>query len=412
MPERVGERKGTSQQNYDLQLKIKDLDYSGDLTSLRIVSSLSSVYQIITLTLLVEPNDIITEGLFGQDPITLNIRLLGQDGYETEQLDFELMYISGDMDIPMKSAIISGTYKNQGEKGIFKLITVCRKPFKTMTSFVNEIYEGTTVRSAIQDLVSDLGATIEYDSEGENKEVIDQILIPPTTLYKTINYLDETFGLFDGVHTTFCQYDNKIYIKNLSKRINKNQIFTVDHLATDINNADIVKKSTSGKNFYSYFPIKTDFISNSKFAVLGKNIKHITKPNDTLYHVINQDLETICKDYGLIYKNKKIHVDVNISGRTRYFTDKTGYNKTESFANAQIGKEISNMAFAKIRLAQNLPILNLINVGDTVKLNTQTVEYVDLSGKYILHSSDLSFWRERDWQTLAEINLVRTNRTI
>ena len=102
MPEK--DRVYTPTRGYDLELKIKDLDYSGDLNGLRIVSSLSSAYQIIFLNLFLDSDDIILDGgLFGQDPLKLTIRLLGQDENDKEQLEFELMYIKSIFDMPAKS---------------------------------------------------------------------------------------------------------------------------------------------------------------------------------------------------------------------------------------------------------------------------------------------------------------------
>ena len=53
-----------------------------------------------------------------------------------------------------------------------------------------------------------------------------------------------------------------------------------------------------------------------------------------------------------------------------------------------------------------------MNVGEPVKVVTKTLEYVDLSGKYILKSSEINLNRGKDWQSTARVNLMRTNKTI
>lgn len=413
MPEK--DRVYTPTRGYDLELKIKDLDYSGDLNGLRIVSSLSSAYQIIFLNLFLDSDDIILDGgLFGQDPLKLTIRLLGQDENDKEQLEFELMYIKSIFDMPAKSSINNtGGKDEQGERVPFKLVTVVRQPFKTMTTNVNYIYEGKKLKEIIEDLGSKVGATsVEIDDDSINPEIIDQVIIPPITFYKAITYLDETFGIYEGVSTSFCQFDNSVYVKNLTKRINNDFAFKVHLLSTDLDNTKIIEESLNGLTFYTYDSIKSEYKGNTKFANMAKNIKYIVKPKDKLFHLIEKDLETVCKENGLIFKNSSFQFDEIISNRVRYDNSHTGYNETETFANAEISKKISSMSMIKLIIHRNLPILNLTNVGECVKFDTNIVSYGEITGKYILHSSDILFNREKDWECGAIINLIRTNKTI
>jgi hypothetical protein len=53
-----------------------------------------------------------------------------------------------------------------------------------------------------------------------------------------------------------------------------------------------------------------------------------------------------------------------------------------------------------------------MDVGECVKLNTQTVETKDFEGKYILWSSSIDFARIVEWASVAMINLIRTNKYI
>ena len=75
-----------------------------------------------------------------------------------------------------------------------------------------------------------------------------------------------------------------------------------------------------------------------------------------------------------------------------------------------IASEISNLNFIGLQLARNLPLLSLINVGEPVRLDTRSSEYISISGKYILYSSDIQFYRARSWDVIAKINLIRTNK--
>jgi len=55
-------------------------------------------------------------------------------------------------------------------------------------------------------------------------------------------------------------------------------------------------------------------------------------------------------------------------------------------------------------------LLNLMNVGDAVFFNSKITDISNLTDKYILRSSELTFTLKRDWTSSAKLNLIRTNR--
>lgn len=402
--------------SYDFQLKIKGEDYTQDLTRVRIASSLAASYQAIVLDLFLDPNDVILGKIYGQEPIKLTVRLLEQDGNIHEQVDFELMNIKQESELPMKVQASEGIQKDRAP---ISLVTVPRDPFKTMATIVNDVFIAKTVRQVIQELVAQAkGATLRYDTEGENTVVIDQVIIPPTTLSRSIAYLDGKFGLYDGPSNQgFAKYNNQIEIGNLSARMNKAPVFNVYQLALSGETKDIVSKCVDGKNFYTYDTIQNSYSGNTRFSVFAKNLRHIVKPSDTLFYEIQQDLASVCADYGLISKSPNtrkasIYIDSVLENRTKFYIDSVGYEKTSTFANTMVSRFIADLSTISINLERNLPILNLMSVGQPVKFDTRVLEFADLTGKYILRSSDLLFNREGEWQATANIVLMRTNKTI
>jgi hypothetical protein len=237
------------------------------------------------------------------------------------------------------------------------------------------------------------------------------------TLYKSIEYLDNTFGLFNGASNLgFCSYDNKLKILNLSERMNKDQTFTIYVLATDKKDGDIFEKAVDGKNFYTYDTVDSSYNANTKVAFMAKDIKYIVNPKDTLYHIVEHKLDELCKTAGAIYQSKRdnqldLNLDENVS-RSQVNSEHIGYEKSKSWAISKDARQLISLANIGINIERNLRILNLMNVGEPVKVITKTLEYVDLSGKYILKSSDINFERQRDWQTTVRLNLMRTNKTI
>lgn len=413
MPEK--KLSNTPTRDFKITLKIKDLDYTNDLRSVRIVSAINAPYQIITLAISLDPNDVILEDVMGKEPLKLSIKMLGKqiEKLPLESIEMELQYVKSDAQAQTKPQITEGV--SSKDRTLINIITVCKKPFKTMTSIVNDVLENKTPKQIIEELLKKTDAELIYDSDGENNSAVDQICLPPTTLFNTIKYLDNNFGLFEGASNLgFCQYDNKVYIQNLTARMNKKQVFTIYHLALDSEkNTEIVKKCNDGKRFYTYGALKNQYSGTSKFAVLAKKINHIVKPKDKLFRVIEQKIDEVCLKFGAIAKQPEIIVDKNLEDRESYNIQHSGNDDSDTFANASIARDIIGLSTVQFALEKNIYLLNLVKVGEPVKLKSGVLEYTPLTGKYILKSSDIKFSREAaDWVSSCIITLCRTNQYI
>jgi len=424
MPEE--ERVYTPNKMYDIQVKIKELDYSNDMISVVFSSSLSTAYQVVALTMSLDPNDVIIEDIFGGEPIKLNITLLREQEYPGPRIDIELMYVSSEFELTEKNEMTTGNMK---DRTTMTMVTVARKPYTIMNTLVNKVFIGSNLSSIISSLASDVGATLDYATDGQNAAVIEQVCIPPTTFYKVIKehtrndpdvfdgYLDQRFGLFDGVPGIFCQYDSKVHVKNLTANLKKAQAFTIYELASmkDSKEMDrILDESSDGKTFYTYDTIQTDYSGNAKFAKLATSLRHLVRPSDTLTATIPQELESVAQSYSLLAQAKalaapRLYIDSAVN-RTRYYNEDTGFNQEPTIFNSRFGRSIADLSTISINIERNLPVLNLIEVGECVKFKPKTIEYADFEGKYILWSSQIDFYRQVDWETTARINLVRTNK--
>ena len=413
MPDELGKKSFVPGRSYDIQLFIKDRDYSNDLVKCQIISSVNSIYDIIKLELFIDARDILVD-ITGEDPLKLLITPIGEVfGDRQEQFEMELMYVKSSFEMPIKQMLYT---PYQVDRTTFPVTCIPRKCFQTMTSLVNDIYIGQTIQTVIQDLVDSVGngATLDIDTDNINTDTIDQILIPPTTLSNAIDYLNKTFGIYDGI----CQYDchdNIVHVRNLTKRMTKESSFTVYQLASDDpDTVNILAESSQKPNvYYTYDQINLTYGGNLKASTLSKNIKHIVKPSDTLYYEIEQDLNDIAEKYGLTYStqnNKKIQLDSIVDNRTRYYTDSTGYEKEEHFAIANISKMLANITMLDFKLERNLNLLPLIDVGSNVIFNSKISEYVNLTGNYILRSCVINFNRVRDWEAVSHVYLMRTNK--
>jgi len=403
---------------YEFELKIGNQDYTNDLYKVTIITSIEVPYQSFILELFLDPNDIILEKIYGQTPIKLICRFIGSvPNIELERIEFDLMAVTTEFSIPQEEVISANDARTAGYKDRkpFTVTTVPGNSFKTMNTIVNGVYQGATLSSVIQSLIESntQGVLLKYDTTGRNSEVIDQIIVPPTTLYKAIKFLNKTFGLFDGALAVYCDFDNKIFIKNITAKMKTSQAFTVWHLATNADNTKIIEDN-SETSFYTFEDVITSYAGNSVFAALAPRNRFIVKPNDRLSATIDIDLEEFGGNYGLISKRKKIYFNseaIDSSVRISYFKDHTGYNLSSSFINANLSKTISELATMTINLYHNIYLNPLIKIGDAVQLNSKVTNVMEFTGKYILKASELMFTRTKDWETGARIYLIRTNRT-
>lgn len=398
---------------YEFNLKIGDLDMTNDLIKLTIITSIDMPYQTFVLDVFVDAHEFVLNEIYGQKPIMLTSILKATSEYPLEEIEYELMYLDSNMPLISQAQITSDL---QIDRAQISITAVGRNPYISMNKTVNRLYQGVKIEDVLEDIVPDSGAIdFIYDKKGRNEEVIDQILLPPTTLYKQIKYLDRTFGVFNGAMALFCLHDDIVYLKNLNEKMKASHAFTIHQLATDADNTDVFGKCEDGKNFYTIRDIDTTYKGNSAFGVLAPRIIHVVKPRDKFAVNIINDLEDFSKKHGLISKSTKIFYDkeaLSYRNRIAVHGEQTGYDENESFITARYAKKVSALTEMTVTVEQSMKLLNLMNVGEAVFLNSNTADTRDLTGAYILRASELTFMRQRDWESLAKLNLIRTNRSI
>lgn len=397
---------------YDFTLRIGETDYSTDVVKVQIQSSITTPYQHILIDVYMDPQDILADSLFGQQPIKLIIRLIGKDANRfADDVVFDLMYIDMSADhIPSQQ-----NYEmDQVERTIVTFKTVCINSYRTMSTMANEIYFNKTPYDIISNLISKYTfAELNYDSAGRSSLLIDQLLIPPTTIYNVISYLDRTYGIFNGpvaIHTTF---DNKVKIQNLNKKANMAQVMTLYLTATDNPKSAEIFESDDPTVFFSQEAVEHTYKGNAVFSVESPTIRYIVKPRDTLSQTLEVSLADIAKNNGIIEKNnpliyynsQAISPDVRIG----YEKDQTGYDNDRTFIYSNMSQNILDMATLTANVSGNLPILNLMSVGEHAKVVSHSDDRMKLSGSYILKGSSISFMKATTWEAGAKIFMSRSN---
>jgi len=394
---------------YDFTLRVGEKDYSTDLVRVEIRSAVTTPYQHIFLDVFMDPRDVLSEKLFGQQDMKLIIRLKGKIPESLEEVEFDLMYIDTEADYaPAQRSYLS----DQWERSVTRFKTVCIEPYKTMSTMVNKVWHNVTPGTIIHELAGDTNAQVDFDANGRSELNIDQFIAPPTTIYNVINYLDRTYGVFNGamgLHTTF---DNKLKIQNLSRKPKMAQMYTLYLTATDADESKVFN-SEDPTIFYSKKAVTSSYKGNAVVSVQAPSISYITKPRDQLSASLDIDLESFAKEFGVIEPNNpSIFFNkgtINHEKRIGYEKDQTGYDIDKTFINANLSQNILDMASTIADVEGNLPVLNLMAVGEHIKIVSHVDDHLKLSGAYILKGSDIQFVKATAWESFARMHLTRTN---
>jgi len=407
--------------SYDFKLTVKDQDYSNNVYGVRFVNSMATAYMMVILDLHVIPGDMITDEIFGQDPITLEMKNMGTGDAIIEELSWDLMFVRTNYSISITEESLENEGKgSQADAVPVSILTVVRPSYTIMTWMINMVFgydfAPKKMQSLIEDVVNETPGNLEFDTEGINEEEISQVLMLPTTLYKNLKYIDNTFGIYDGPAMIYCAgpSGNDIFIKNLQKEIKRAEKYTIFHLATQTKTEkEIIEKeeqTMEGKSYYTHSDIDTEEVQNPKWNSIGNNMVHIVKPNNTLSHKIEHDLTTISTENGLVDEGPALFPDVVIN-RTKYYTEHSGMNYSETFAKSMISKKIFNMATVKITLERSVRIEPLLEIGIPIRFKTKTAEYIDITGKYIVHMTDNTFNKAQGgWEVFTDISLIRSTK--
>jgi len=410
MPTKSTDRQYKHTKEYDVQLEIGNFDFSNDLTKLQLISSINNPYLTVAFELFIDPIYVL-KYLNSDSKFKLKITGLAERSFDQETFEVDLFFVSSDYQIVIKPT----TYINKQEDRVrVKVITVPEKPFSTMTKLVNKIYFDKTISEISEDLAKTFtNAKIEIDTKNANNEKLKQVLIPPTTLYKSFLYLNDFFGYFKGLTDINCDLENKITIKNLSQNIN-NSFLIIHQLVSDSDNKDVIEKCVDGFNFYTLQEITFKDNSSSILANLAYNTNYIVKPDDTLFKKIEENINDITKNYGILSQQRNnLKIENSSLQRTRFVNSHMGLNETNFFAISDVLKSLSMLSTLKVTIQRNLyNIKNLLSSGSPVKLNPGSIEYTNLSGKYILHSSNILFRKRIEWYVQADLTLCRTVRDL
>lgn len=405
----------TPVQGYDLELSIGGTDLTRELFSCAILHSLGTYYPMFEISLAISPDDILLNKIYGQDPILLRIKLLGAGSQETsapvlEDIQFSLLVLNSNFNMPITESSLNKD-KQQTDMAIISFSAVPREPYKIMTAIINKIYLAKNMNGIISDMINTAGGNPKIDRSGLPSDIFDQIIIPPKSLIGNLKALNSLYGIHNGTTVIFCDHEKNVHVKNLTDRMNKKEAFQITQLSSGEDESKVVNDQNE-EIYFTTQPIETNYDANMKLATISKINKFIIKPKDVLHYIKEVDVFDWAEQYGLKDGNGKLFSDVFLNNRTKYFMENSAwpYDKQDEFVEPVLIKNIANMSIIRMSINRYFNMVSLMKVGEAILFNTKVEQYLDISGKYILFSSELVFTKHTNWNSTANLTCIRTNR--
>jgi hypothetical protein len=423
--------KYTKGRNYSFSLKVgveSPEDGTDDLTtyidSIRFVNTLGSIYPTFIFLFKADTTEVISRNMYGQNILKFTISLDKEDGNPTEFLNLELLYLQSNLQLVPKT--MGGTPSEDKDIGQVSLSAIVLPCYNMMSTVINHVFEeptGLTPFDALAEaILTKVKGSIELDPKGKNTEPINQVLIPTMSVIKTIDFFNEKYGLFEGPLFRYCIWDNTkmeavLQMWDLSKRIQTEPVAKIWHLPSGAVEGEIdkiIEKVDQHPNYYyTDSPLMTLHHANSNIINSGHKKRQIIHPDDLLYFNIDNDMDTIMTTVGVYDSNitMKYNTDM-ITGKYSVCTGLKGLARDPNALSSRMAAQIQNTSSVKLTIIRNVDIENLIKIGSPIELQPMSESYLGYSGKFILHTSDVQWFKggSEQWNCNVTLTMFRSNQ--
>ncbi|MCK5017086.1 MAG: hypothetical protein KAS32_08435 [Candidatus Peribacteraceae bacterium] len=411
--------------NYTIGITMGDLDFSNNLETINILSSILAPYQTVQVTFRADAGSILLEDILGGKDIELNIEFMGDDETPKESILLKLITIG--IQIPVDMTENDGS--DQAGRQLFSMVCFIKEPFEFMTTTVNKLFDDSKSLQPIQ-MVEELislftpSMNTEIKTEGQNEEIITQFVVPPMKMVDAIRYMDATdketirrfgsgIGLYKGPTFFQCKFeDNTFVMWNLAKEMESAPAYTIYHLAKGADDTELMRNSgVDGSAYYIRGTIDASFRGNLDIIQNSYITKFLSKPIDTFTEWKELNMDTVFEE-SAVHDGGQLLVNESVKKRLEYRTiGEIGYETSEAMYYSRLAKRISSMSSISFTIDRNLFLTPLARVGVSIELKPQAAEYADLQGKYIVNSTNITLNRQSSdvWIGAVKINAFRGN---
>lgn len=401
---------------YTITLNIEDNDLTNKLTSVAIFNSFNCVYPSIYFKFNEDPGNYFNNKMFGDKDAKLSITLTGPDMSPRENNTFNLIYIPMNVDLKVRS---NSQKEENSSLSTLKMIGIPKEPFNIMCGKkINKVFKNMTPLDMVKKVLEEYFPEVKtnIDDNNHNEEKYSQFIVNDMTMSSFIRSLDTNKGIFKGLSHFYCNLDENnqpiFEMWDLSKSVTEDADYDVTFLASaQADEKEVMETGTDAQHFYTSETLTTTNHTNTKITTNAYEHKYIIKPQDKVYDTTSKTMDDIFKE-GAIKSGNNAALPYNeaIKSRTTIHANSyTGDGKADIQAN--LSKYLSNMSKFKFSVNGTIPIQKISNVGRTVTLKSQVVDYATYNQNYISSSAITEFSKDKTAQYNANVTVhcLRSN---
>lgn len=406
-------------EQYSVQFSIGQNTLTDKIHSFTIINSIRTIYPIFNIKVIVDSREYFNNKIYGQENAKMDFLVsnnVSVGGMELTSVDLFIVH----MDIPLSLKMDEAGDKKQEEpiRDMISIIAIAKNPYLTMATTVNKIFTSSSTNGkensntpikmveTIFDSFIKTKVTKNISNKKANQKSISQTVIPAMSFIKSIRFINDNYGIYDGAMFTFCDMFDNFNLHCLSSQFKEQPLYEVAFLASGKDDSEVFNRAKNEKNFtFTYNKITSRNKTNNKLLRYGANFVSILKPVDKFFELKEHKFEESVEQTLALNDEMKFR-------SIMYYGNTTGGEESDAKIKSYMSNILTNSSSIKFNLGTNsLNIELLSQIGKPVKISPQAIEYLPFSGVYILGASVLYFSKSSsmNYDVNAEIHAFRPN---
>jgi len=408
--------------SYDIEFKIGSEDYTKGVFKVQLGSSLDMIFGLVTIGFQCTTREANKNKLFGQKDISLKITQTTLDRTPLQELDLNLISLKINWaDDNSDSDEYTKEEAQQYKPRKIYMICVQKEAFLAQYTLVNKLFQsGSKIIpiDAVKQLAID-NLTIEksISEENSNKDIIPQMIIPPTSFINAFRYIDSKYPIYNGSPLIcFVQfYNSTLTIWDLRKKFTDKADYKIKFITKGSKDDTDIKESPGNYSdvpvFYTTDRIKRAFDSNKKTTVSFYNNSFITKPRNKISNYIETTAEKVFNSDGLTKPESNILINDSLKKLRRVNSEIITSQYSDILPRRMISSQISSSFDITFTIeGPNYPFLRLTEIGGGIDIESNDEIYKQYLGRYVTKKNVLSFERHENaphYNLFVVINCIR-----
>jgi hypothetical protein len=405
---------------------------------IRIINSTRSIWPIFEVYFHIDNQVFIEKNLYGADDITCKIWYTAETGEPVnEPVTYTLLYLESRIELTLKEEKNNTIDNLQEVQRRYVKVTFLSKPaYLAMTTFVNKLWEdpdgltGTQMRPLdfIQEILDDGDIPYKIYPAGMNEDLVQQMVIPPTTLKGAVDYINQNYGIYTGPMFRYVNYSGEFLmwdLKQMYENKKENPWIKIHKLPSHFSTPDLFEEITekviqTSDEFTTYDASESIHHANANVIKYGYDNIYIYHPHEDIAVFMKKNVDDIVKDFGIYHASDEMKYNKELMNRKLYYHDMVGFESgtgydgkyNDAMLTHDMATSFQNAAAVRIQLYRNVKFQMVQKVGEVLFLEPymdhEKFKGSNYKGGYLISDSDILFSKMRGNAGTININCVAT----